>query len=232
MTEQPSTEEPVTARVTPARRVRVYVAAAPDAPITDAALTALVRNPAVELVGIDYGRIDPARLREAAPDLLLSAAHRHLLRAPELAVARLGSVGLHPALLPAYRGSHPLWWALRNGEREAGLTLYVLDTGIDTGPILDQRSVPIVPGDTFATLYRRTVEHVGPMLDALIAGILERGRLPDAMPQDESMASVYAAPTERELHGTLAGRIVRKAGRAIRRGVERVRPAASRDGAR
>jgi methionyl-tRNA formyltransferase len=197
------------------RRIRVYVAGALDAPITGAALEALVRNPSAELVGIDFGRMDPDRLRAAAPDLLLSAAHRHLIREPELGVARLGSVGLHPALLPRYRGSHPLWWALRNHEAEAGLTLYVLDAGIDTGPILDQRAVPILPGDTFGALYRRTVTHVGPMLDALVAAVATTDRLPDATPQDETRATLYRAPTERELHGTLAGRAVRKAGRVL-----------------
>jgi methionyl-tRNA formyltransferase len=177
---------------------------------------ALVRNPAAELVGIDFGRMDLARLRDSRPDILLSAAHQHLLREPELGAARLGSVGLHPALLPRYRGSHPLWWALRNGETEAGLTLYVLDRGIDTGPVIDQRAVPILPGDTFGALYRRTVAHVGPMLDALIAGVAATGRLPEATAQDDRLATVYRAPTERELHGTLAGRAARKAARAIR----------------
>ena len=199
------------------RRIRVYVAGAEDAPITHASLVALVRNPDVDLVGLDYGRMDPVRLREAAPDVLLSAAHRHLVRAPELAVARLGTVGLHPALLPRYRGSHPLWWALRNREREAGLTLYVLDEGIDTGPILDQRAVPILPDDTFASLYARTVTLVGPMLDAFVAAVVALDRLPDATPQDEVRSTLYKAPTYRELHGTPAERAARKARRAIAR---------------
>jgi methionyl-tRNA formyltransferase len=191
-------------------RVRVYVAGAADAPITHAALTALARNPHVDIVGLDLERIDPARLRAVAPDLLLSAAHQRLIRPPELAVARLGTVGLHPALLPRYRGSHPLWWALRNGELEAGLTLYVLDAGIDTGPILDQAAVRIEPGDTFGSLYRRVVTHVEPLLASLVDQVVATGRLPEGRIQDETRATLHKPPTDHELHGTLGQRVVRR----------------------
>ncbi|MHB8958670.1 MAG: formyltransferase family protein [Candidatus Limnocylindrales bacterium] len=200
----------------PARRIRVYVAGAPDAPLTIAALEALARNPAADLVGIDFGRMDPARLRAATPDLLVSAAHEHLIRGPELAVARLGSVGLHPALLPRYRGSHPLWWALRNHEAEVGLTLYVLDEGIDTGPVIAQATVATEPGDTFGSLYRRVAGRVAPMLDDLLAKVVEDGRLPPATPQDHSRATVYRPPTHRELHGSMGERAVRKVGHVLR----------------
>jgi hypothetical protein len=207
---------------TPARRVRVYVAGATDAPLTVAALEALARNPDADLVGIDFGRMDPARLRAAAPDILLSAAHQHLIRETDLDVARLGSVGLHPALLPRYRGSHPLWWALRNREREAGLTLYLLDDGIDTGAVIAQSAVPIEPGDTFRSLYRRVAAEVAPMLDALVATAVTDDRLPAATPQDNTIATVYGVPTYRELHGTLAERVAGKAGRVMRHGARLV----------
>ena len=199
------------------RRVRVYVAAAPNAPLTMAALECLAANPAVDLVGVSFGRIDPERLRAAAPDILLSAAHEHLIHEPELAVARLGSVGLHPALLPRYRGSHPLWWALRNAERAAGLSLYVLEKGIDTGPVIYQQAVQIDPDDTFASLYRKVSPLAAPMLDALVAAAVADDAMPPGTPQDESMATVFRAPTDREVHGTLRSRAVRKVGRGLRR---------------
>jgi methionyl-tRNA formyltransferase len=192
----------------------VYVAGARDARITEAALTALVRNPAVDLVGLDFSRIDPARLRDAKPDLLVSAAHQFVIRDPELGVARLGSVGLHPALLPRYRGSYPLWWALRNHEREAGLTLYQLDPGIDTGPILAQERVEIVEDDTFASLYTRVAGCVAPLLDGLVAVARTTDALPAGFVQDESQATTVVAPTERELHGTILTRVVRRVGLA------------------
>jgi methionyl-tRNA formyltransferase len=203
--------------------VRVYVAGAVDALITSAALVTLVRSPAVELVGLDLDRIEIDRLQAARPDLLLSAAHRRIIRPPELAIGRAGSVGLHPSLLPLYRGSHPLWWAIRNHETEAGMSLYVLDEGIDTGPILAQRRVPIRADDSFRSLYLRAIAEIGPMLEELVATIQETGRLPPASPQDERHATSSAAPTDAQMAGSLreraAGRLRRLArGAALGRG--------------
>lgn len=97
--------------------------------------------------------------------------------------ARLGAVGLHPALLPAYRGSYPLWWALRDGAREVGLTMYHLDDGIDTGPIIDQRRVPVERGDTFASLYVRVAALAPVMLRELLDYATAHDALPAGTPQ-------------------------------------------------
>ena len=199
-------------------RVRVYVAGATDALITSAALVALVRNPLVELVGLDLDRLEADRLRAASPDLLLSAAHPRLIRPSELAIARAGSVGLHPSLLPRYRGSHPHWWALRNHETDAGMTLYVLDEGIDTGPILGQRRVPIGPDDTFRSLYLRATAEVAPLLDQLVATIHATAQLPPATPQDERLATSFAAPTPAQMNGSLRARAVGRLRRLSSRG--------------
>jgi methionyl-tRNA formyltransferase len=63
--------------------------------------------------------------------------------------------GLHASLLPDYSGGAPLVWAMINGERETGITLFQMDDGVDSGPILGQLSEPIRPDDTIATLYAR-----------------------------------------------------------------------------
>ena len=147
--------------------IRIYVAGAWDSMLTSGVLAGLIGMDGVDLVGLDLDRLDPIRLREVAPDLLISAGHQYLIAPAEMAVARLGTVGLHPALLPRYRGSHPLWWALHNHETEAGITLYHLDAGIDTGPIIAQRVVPIVPGDTFRSVYQRTVKEIPSLLAEL-----------------------------------------------------------------
>jgi len=197
--------------------VRVYVAGAIDAPITSAALVVLVRNPAVELVGLDLDRVEADRLRAARPDLLLSAAHQRIIRPSEFEIPRVGSVGLHPSLLPRYRGSHPLWWAIRNRETEAGITLYVLDEGIDTGPILAQQRVAIHPDDSFRSLYLRTIAEIGPMLEELVASIQATGHLPPAVPQDESQATYFAAPTDAQMNGSLWTRAAARLRRLGRR---------------
>lgn len=63
--------------------------------------------------------------------------------------------GLHASLLPAYRGGAPLVWAMINGESQTGISMYLLDDGVDTGPIIGQQAVHIDDDDTIATLYAR-----------------------------------------------------------------------------
>ena len=197
-------------------RTRIYIAGAWDSMLTSGVLAGLVGAEGIELVGLALDRMDPERLRAAAPDLLISAGHRYLIAPTEIAVPRLGTVGLHPALLPRYRGSHPLWWALHNHESEAGITLYRLDAGIDTGPIVAQRVVPIVPGDTFRSLYMRTVKEIPSILAELQAAIARTGELPAGTVQDEALATYFGPPSERQLRGSLVGRIGRRARRSIR----------------
>jgi len=195
---------------------RIYIAGAWDSMLTSGVLAGLVGVEGIELVGLDLDRLDPVRLRAAAPDLLISAGHQYLIAPAEIAVPRLGTVGLHPALLPRYRGSHPLWWALHNHESEAGITLYRLDAGIDTGPIIAQRAVPILPNDTFRSLYLRTVKEIRPILAELQVAITRTGEMPAGTVQDERLATYFGPPSERQLRGSLLGRIGRRAGRSIR----------------
>ena len=70
-------------------------------------------------------------------------------------------VNVHPALLPAFPGAHPVEDALAAGVTETGATVHMVDEGIDTGSVLRQEPVPVLPGDTSATLHARirAVEH-------------------------------------------------------------------------
>jgi phosphoribosylglycinamide formyltransferase-1 len=70
-------------------------------------------------------------------------------------------VNVHPALLPAFPGAHPVEDALAAGVAETGATVHLVDEGVDTGPVLAQERVPVLPGDTPATLHARIrqVEH-------------------------------------------------------------------------
>lgn len=174
--------------------MRIYIAGSAGAEISDAVIRTLRGERGVEVVGIALGRMDPAELRNAKPDLLISAAHAYLIRRPELDIPRLGSVGLHPSVLPRYRGSYPLWWALRNGESQVGLTLYRLTEGMDDGPILRQASVAVRRNDTFRSLYARVAAEVPTLLKWLIDSIEGAGGLPPGTPQDERLATVVRTP--------------------------------------
>jgi len=95
------------------------------------------------------------RLRELAPDCCPVVAYGNLLPAPALAIPARGWVNLHFSLLPAYRGAAPVQAAIAHGDAVTGVTTFLLDEGMDTGPILKQRSEPIRAQDTTGDLLAR-----------------------------------------------------------------------------
>ncbi|MBP3229065.1 MAG: methionyl-tRNA formyltransferase [Bacteroidaceae bacterium] len=93
-------------------------------------------------------------LRALRPDLAVVVAFRML---PECVwqLPRLGTINLHAALLPQYRGAAPINWAVINGDRETGVTTFFLKHAIDTGDIIYSRSTPITDDDTAGTVHDR-----------------------------------------------------------------------------
>ncbi|NDY42000.1 methionyl-tRNA formyltransferase [Dissulfurirhabdus thermomarina] len=118
-----------------------------------------------------------ARVRELAPDFLVVAAYGQILPEALLAVPRRHPVNVHASLLPAYRGAAPIQWAILNGETETGITLMVMDRGMDTGPVLLQRALEIGPDETFGELLPRMArlgaEVLVEGLDRLAAGEIQ-----------------------------------------------------------
>jgi len=90
-------------------------------------------------------------------DLLLCLWFGRILPEPVLRLPGLGAINIHPALLPLNRGKHPNIWSIVD-RTPAGVTIHFLDQGIDTGPIILQRPVPVLPSDTGQTLYERLLE--------------------------------------------------------------------------
>lgn len=97
-------------------------------------------------------------LRSLDLDLLVTAAFGQLLRPAILRIPRLGCINVHASLLPKYRGAAPIHWALIHGERETGVTTFLMDEGMDTGPILLQRATPIDPDETAGELEARLAQ--------------------------------------------------------------------------
>jgi len=102
-----------------------------------------------------------AWLVERGVELVVTAGFMELLRAPFLGCFPGRIVNVHPALLPEFPGRRPIERALAAGVRQTGVTVHLVDEGVDTGPILRQEAVPIAKGDTVETLRQRiqTVEH-------------------------------------------------------------------------
>lgn len=128
------------------------------------------------------------QLRALELDLLVTAAFGQLLRPVVLQIPKLGCVNVHASLLPAYRGAAPINWVLINGAKETGVTTFLMDEGMDTGPILLQRGVEIGPDETAGELEER-LARLGAELAAETVEKIWRGELePKPQPPEGSLA--------------------------------------------
>jgi methionyl-tRNA formyltransferase len=82
------------------------------------------------------------------PDIIVTAHFKKLLKKVLIDIPKKGCVNLHPSLLPHYRGMAPQHWPIVNGDKETGITVHYINEGIDTGNILIQETLPILP-DTY-----------------------------------------------------------------------------------
>lgn len=105
---------------------------------------------------------------------------------------RFGSICFHPSLLPKYRGRSAINWTLIKGETKTGITLFWVDEGIDTGPILLQKEVEVDPDDTTGTIYFNQLFPVGVEAIGEAVNLIKAGN-PPRIVQDESKAN-YDAP--------------------------------------
>ncbi|OGR69054.1 MAG: methionyl-tRNA formyltransferase [Elusimicrobia bacterium GWC2_61_19] len=108
-----------------------------------------------------------AVIEELKPDLAVVVAYGRLIPEATLALAGVGFLNVHFSLLPKYRGAAPVQWALINGEKTTGITLFWLDKGMDTGPVFLRREEPVLETDDAASLFSR--------LSAAGADLLEEG---------------------------------------------------------
>ncbi len=99
-----------------------------------------------------------ASLRALRPDLVVLAAYGKILPGEFLRVAPLGALNVHPSLLPRFRGAVPVQAAILAGEAETGATLFVMDEGIDTGPIVARRAIPLRGDERAPALTARLFE--------------------------------------------------------------------------
>lgn len=109
------------------------------------------------------------------PDLVVTAGFMKILGLAFL--DRFGGriVNTHPALLPAFPGPHPVADALAHGVRVTGATMHLVDAGVDTGPILAQRAVEVLPGDTEQRLHERIKVVERRMLVEVVAELVRCG---------------------------------------------------------
>ncbi len=186
-------------------RVVAVVSDKPDAPALALARAHHLPAIAVALEGKADRPAWDARLADAvaafAPKVVVLAGFMRIVGPAMLARFPNAIVNVHPALLPAFKGSDGPAQAIAAGVRLSGCTVHLVDAGVDTGPILAQAAVRVEPGDDAASLHARIqrAEHVllPAVLDAIARGAMVLGAPPrlvgDAAPT-EARAVLFAPP--------------------------------------
>lgn len=164
------------------------------------------KAPPVKLLAKRLGLpvIQPDRLKDPkameqlqawGPDLIVVAAYGQILRPAVLELPRLGCINIHGSLLPRWRGAAPVQAAILNGDNETGVTIMCMDSGVDTGPLLSQESLPILPDDTAGSLGKRMAELGASLLIETLPAYQNGVCIPQ--PQDDSQAT-YAPMIKKE----------------------------------
>ena len=108
------------------------------------------------------------------PDLVALAGFMKILSPAFVDRFSPNLVNIHASLLPLFPGAHAVRDTLAAGVSETGATIHVVDAGVDTGPIISQRTVPVMPGDDVPTLHERIKVHEREMLIDTIIGVAEK----------------------------------------------------------
>ena len=162
----------------------IVVFTQPDKPV---GRKAIMTAPPVKKLALEYGldvfQFDKIRseeglaaLKDADPELMVTAAFGQILSKENLSVPRYGCINVHGSLLPKYRGAAPIQWAVINGEEKTGVTTMLTDIGLDTGDILLERETEIGKDETAGELFDRLAEMGAELLKETIEK-LERNEL-------------------------------------------------------
>ncbi|MDD4754014.1 MAG: methionyl-tRNA formyltransferase [Desulfitobacteriaceae bacterium] len=135
------------------------------------------------------------QMRELKPDLAIVVAFGQILKPDLLNIPPLGCINVHASLLPKYRGSAPIHWAIINGEKETGVTTMYLDPGMDTGDMILAEKVLIADDDTVGSLHDKLALAGAEILGETVQ-LIAQGKAPRA-PQDHEDAT-YAPLLKRE----------------------------------
>ena len=139
----------------------------------------------------------PERLRALGAEVAVVVAFGQILPKAVLEAPARGSINVHASLLPRYRGAAPIAWAIMRGERETGITTFLMDEGMDTGPVLLSASTPIGAGETAGELAERLSRLGAEVLVETLA------RLDALTPAPQRHDEATLAPRLKKLDGRL-----------------------------
>ncbi|HVU28473.1 MAG TPA: methionyl-tRNA formyltransferase [Verrucomicrobiae bacterium] len=136
-----------------------------------------------------------SQLRALQPDLIVVVAYGQILPQAILDLPKFGCVNVHTSLLPKYRGAAPIQSVILNGETETGATIMKMDAGLDTGEIISQSRVPILPEDNSQTLHDRLAQLGADLLVKTIPDYVAGKISPKPQPAE---GATYAAKIKKE----------------------------------
>ena len=139
------------------------------------------------------------QLQAWIPDLIIVAAFGQILPAAVLDLPRYGCINVHGSLLPRGRGAAPIQASILAGDHETGITIMKMNAGVDTGPILSQRPIPIASDDTGGSLF----EKMAPLGAELLLETLPRYLSGELVPQPQPTEGATYAPMLKKEDGLL-----------------------------
>jgi methionyl-tRNA formyltransferase len=152
--------------------------------------------PLIKVQGSINSKENRAILKEYEPDLLISIGGNQIFKRPLLDLATYGCVNLHTALLPKYRGLMPSFWVLKNNEKYTGVSVFFVDEGIDSGPILVQKKVEI--GDRSQEELIKYTKQIG--MECIIESIelIQKGGF-KLIPNPAEEMTYFSFPTRKDV---------------------------------
>jgi len=141
-------------------------------------------------------------LREYKPDVAVVTAYGKILPKDLLDTPTRGCLNVHASLLPRFRGAAPIQWAIAHGDTETGVALMVMDVGLDTGPVLAEKRLPIAPDETSATLHDKLSSLGGALLREHLPAYLRGALTPRPQPEEGMVLAPIISKEEGKLDFT------------------------------
>lgn len=152
--------------------------------------------PIIQLEGSINSKKSVGKIKAHEPDLLISILGNQIFKSPIIDLAPKGCLNLHTALLPKYRGLMPTFWVLKNNEEKTGVSVFYVDEGIDSGPIVVQKEV-VIGNRTQLELIKHT-KKLGMEAIAESVDLIEKDEV-QIIENDASQMTYFSFPTKEDV---------------------------------
>lgn len=152
--------------------------------------------PIIKLEGSINNKSNLKLISEFKPDLLVSILGNQIFKKPLIDLAPKGCINLHTALLPKYRGLMPTFWVLKNNEEYTGVSVFFVDEGIDSGPIIVQRKIKI--GNQTQRQLISNTKRLGMECILKAIELIENDQV-ELIPNPDSEQTYYSFPTRKDV---------------------------------